>query len=71
MTKKTAYCNAPFENFITDETRDHVRAARKEMRKSVKALLPPKFVKHRRTARKEALLAWRSMIDAAIERTES
>ncbi len=71
MTKKTTHCKPPFESFMTDETRDHARAARKEMQKSVKALLPPKFVKHRRTARKEALLAWRSMIDAAIERTES
>ncbi|MBT3321320.1 MAG: hypothetical protein HN392_03445 [Anaerolineae bacterium] len=71
MTKKTTRCEIPFENIISDEAREHARAARKEMRKSVKALLPPKFVKHRRAARKEVLLAWRSMIDSAIEHTES
>ncbi len=70
MSKKTARCNKPFESLITDEAREHARAARKEMRKSVKALLPPKFVEHRRKARKEVLMAWRSVLDSAIERTE-
>ena len=70
MSKKTDRCNKPFENLITDETRKHARAARKEMRKSVKALLPPEFVAHRRKARKEVLMAWRSVLDSAIERTE-
>ena len=70
MTEKTARCNKPFENLISDETREHARSAQKEMRKSVKALLPPEFVAHRRKARKEVLMAFRGVIDSAIERTE-
>ena len=70
MTEKTAHCNKPFENLISDETREHARSARKEMRKSVKALLPPEFVAHRHRARKEFLMAFRGVIDSAIERTE-
>ena len=70
MSKKTARCDKPFKNLITDETRKHARAARKEMRKSVKALLPPEFVAHRRKARQEVLMAWRGVLDSAIEQTE-
>jgi hypothetical protein len=32
--------------------------------------VPPEFAKHGRAARKEMLLAIRSLIDSAIERTE-
>jgi hypothetical protein len=60
----------PFEDEIPEEVRQHVRAAREEMRESVKAFLPPKFWEHGRKARKEMLLAWRSMIDAALERMD-
>jgi hypothetical protein len=60
----------PFENEIPEEVRQHVRAAREEMRESMKSFLPPKFWEHGRRARKEMLLAWRSMIDAALERME-
>ena len=70
MSKKTARCQKPFETLISDEAHEHARAARKEMRKSIEVLLPPEFVEHRRKARKEILLAWRSMIDSALERTE-
>ena len=70
MTDKKAHCKKPYEDLISDETREHARAARKEMRKSVKALLPPEFVAHRRKARKEFLMAFRGAIDSAIERTE-
>jgi len=35
-----------------------------------KALFPEDFQKHFKAAQKEALLAYRSLIDAAIERTE-
>ena len=69
MAEKANYHKA-FEDCIPDEAREHARAARKEMRESVKSLLPPEFVAHRRKARKEMLMAWRSMIDTAIERTE-
>ena len=70
MSKKRDHCDKLFENLITEETREHARTARKEMRKGVKALLPPEFVAHRRKARKEVLMAWRSVLDSAIKRTE-
>jgi hypothetical protein len=60
----------PFEGKVPEEARQHVRAAREEMRESMKAFLPPEFWEHGRKARKEMLLAWRSMIDAALERMD-
>ena len=59
-----------FEEEIPEEVRQHVRAAREEWRESMKAFLPPGFVEHRKKARKEMLLAWRSLIDAALERMD-
>lgn len=59
-----------FEEKVPEEVRQHVRAAREEMRESIKAFLPPEFMEHRRKARKEMLLAWRSVIDSALERIE-
>ena len=59
-----------FEDEIPDEVRQHARAAREELRASMKAFLPPGFIEHRKKAGKEMLLAWRSLIDAAIERID-
>ena len=59
-----------FEDKIPEEVRQHARAAREELRESVKAFLPPEFFEHRKKARKEMLLAWRTMIDAALERMD-
>ena len=59
-----------FEDEIPEEVRQHARAAREELRESVKAFLPPGFVEHRKKARKEMLLAWRSLIDSVIERID-
>ena len=59
-----------FEDEIPEDVRQHARAAREELRESVRALLPPGFLEHRRKARKEMLLAWRSLIDSAIERID-
>jgi hypothetical protein len=59
-----------FEDEIPEDVRQHVRAAREELRESIKAFLPPGFVEHRRKARKEMLLAWRSLLDSAIERMD-
>jgi hypothetical protein len=61
----------PLEDKIPEEVRQHARAAREEIREGMKAFLPPEFWEHGRKARKEMLLAWRSMIDAALERMDS
>ena len=58
------------ESRIPEEARQHFRAAREEMRKSMELLLPEGFFDHRRGARREMLLAWRSMLDAAIQRMD-
>ncbi|MGE5248656.1 MAG: hypothetical protein ACM3QS_00445 [Bacteroidota bacterium] len=55
---------------VPEETRDHYRKAREEMREAFETLLPEGFVEHRRAARREMLLAWRSLIDAAIRRMD-
>ena len=60
----------PFEDKIPEDVREHMRAARDEMRESIKVFLPPEFIEHRRKARKEMLLAWRSVIDSALERID-
>jgi hypothetical protein len=67
MTEQTARPNKPFESWFSDETREHYRAARKEIREGMKTLLPPGYVEHHEKAHKEMLLAWRAMIDDAIK----
>ncbi len=59
-----------FEDEMPDEVREHFREARKELRESMKEFLPPGFIEHRKKARKEMLLAWRSLIDSALERMD-
>jgi hypothetical protein len=59
-----------FEDGIPEDVREHFREARKEVKESMKAFLPPGFIEHRRNARREMLLAWRSLIDAALERMD-
>ena len=59
-----------FEDQIPEDVREHTRAARAELRESMKALLPPGFIEHRKKARKEMLLAFRSLIDSAIDRMD-
>ncbi len=53
---------------------DHLAAAIKAFRKEAKEwrseLLPEEFKTHRRAAQREMLLAWRSLIDARIEKLE-
>ena len=53
-----------------EEARSHMKAARKAFRGSVEALLPVGFVEGRRKARREMLLAVRSLMDVAIERID-
>ena len=55
---------------IPEETREHLKAAGDEMRKSIETLLPPGFLEHRRAARKEVLLAARSLLDEALKRMD-
>ncbi|MGA2973787.1 MAG: hypothetical protein ABSF77_00580 [Spirochaetia bacterium] len=52
------------------EARAHARAARSSMLKSFEELIPHGFIEHRKAARKEMLLAMRSLLDAAIERMD-
>ena len=69
MAEKTTR-QKKYESRIPEEARQHFRAAREEMRKSLEVLLPEGFFEHRRSARREMLLAWRSMLDAAIQRMD-
>jgi len=69
MTERTGKQN-PLEDRIPEEVREHLHAAREELREGIRAFLPPEFIEHRRKARKEMLLAWRSVIDSAIKRIE-
>ncbi len=69
MTEKTSR-EKKYESRIPEEARQHFRAARQELRKSIETLLPEGFFEHRKSARREALLAWRSILDAAIQRMD-
>ena len=69
MAEKTTR-QKKYESRVPEEARQHFRAAREEMRKSMELLFPEGFLDHRRSARREMLLAWRSMLDAAIQRME-
>jgi hypothetical protein len=60
----------PSRAWPPEKTRQHLRAARTEMREAFKTLFPSEFIQHRRTARREMLMAARSMIDHALERME-
>jgi hypothetical protein len=70
MAEQTARNPKPFEGKIPEEARQHAHAAQREMHASFEALFPPEFREHHRKARREMLLAWRSMIDTAINRME-
>ena len=52
------------------EAHEHVRSAKKAMRKSFESLLPAGYVENRRLARKEFLMAMRNLVDVAIDRVE-
>jgi hypothetical protein len=59
-----------WERRLPEETWEHLRTARDEFRHSVEGLFPPEFLEHRRLARKEMLLAARSLIDHALKRMD-
>lgn len=69
MAEKTAR-QKKYESHIPEDAREHFRAAREEMRNGIKTLFPEGFFEHRKSARREVLMAWRSMLDAAIERMD-
>jgi uncharacterized membrane protein len=58
------------KRWMSDEARQHLRQAREEMRASLRMLVPPEYVQHRRAARREALLAMRSLLDHALKRLD-
>lgn len=70
MAEQTARTRKPFEGKIPEEMRQHAHAAHEEFHKSIESLFPPEFREHHLKARREMLLAWRSMIDASLERME-
>jgi hypothetical protein len=55
---------------LPHDVRQHLDAARAEVRKGLETFLPPEFFEHRDTARREVLLAGRSLLDAAIRRMD-
>ena len=59
-----------FRAHVPDDVRQHMGAARAEMLKGLETFLPKEFFEHRDTARREMLLAWRGVLDAAITRMD-
>ncbi|MBN2386719.1 MAG: hypothetical protein JXB85_06825 [Anaerolineales bacterium] len=55
---------------IPEDARQHAHTAHQEMRQGLEAMFPPEVLEHHRKARKEMLLAWRSLIDHALERID-
>ena len=53
-----------------EEARQHMKAARTALHKTFEAWLPASYVENRRAARKEMLLAMRSLLDAAVDHME-
>ena len=70
MAEQTTHTHKPFEGKMSEETREHLRAAREEFHKSIEGILPPGLMEHRQQARKEMLLALRSILDASLERMD-
>jgi len=59
-----------WKEHIPEETREHYKKAREEMREAVLRFLPEGVVEHHRNARREMMLAWRSMLDHAIKKMD-
>ena len=55
---------------IPEETREHYKKAREEMREVVKGFLPEGVIEHHRNARREMLLAMRGMLDHVIKKMD-
>lgn len=57
------------DDWLPKETREHFKAAAEANRKAWESFLPPGFVEQRREARRQFLLAARSLIDNALKKT--
>ena len=58
-------------NWIPEDAKKHLKAAHEARMESVRSFLPPEFFENQKKARKEMLMAARSVIDHAIERIEA
>jgi len=58
------------ESTWEDHLAEAIKSFRKEMQEWRSDLFPQEFHTHRRAAQREMLLAWRSLIDAKIEKLE-
>ena len=54
-----------------EATRQHLRSAREEIFAALKTLFPPEFLSRNRAAKREFLMAARTMIDHALESSEA
>ena len=70
MTEKKEAKKKP-GSWIPEDTQEHLKAAHEARMESLRSFLPPEFFDNQKKARKEMLLAARSMIDHAIERIEA
>jgi len=59
-----------WKEYIPEETREHYKKAREEMREAIKGFLPEGFLEHRHAARREMLLAMRGMLDHVIKKMD-
>lgn len=70
VAKKATEKDKMEEEGWREEAVKSVQEAWSDFRASLRSFLPEEFWEHRRAARREMLLAMRSLIDAAIERIE-
>lgn len=70
MKDKSSTRFAELKYKLPEETRQHLKRSHEEFRQAIDNLLPEGFVAHRRNARKELLLAMRSMLDSVLKQME-
>ena len=58
-------------SWLPEDAKKHLKAAHEARMESLSSFLPPEFFENQKKARKEMLLAARSMIDHVIERIEA
>jgi hypothetical protein len=70
MAEKTESKRERYGKKIPEDARKHFKAARDEFHKSMEGVLPSGLKEHHTNARKEMMLAFRSLIDASLERMD-